>query len=305
MKASVGVCVVALTAMVFSAAAQQTLTTDREAVTFNHHEQTASVQVLRAGRPVQINRVTGYRFLVGDHNYSHMISVRPEDGRLRVTPTYQLEVGTYLLSVDTNAGRINLTVNAPLAQLEDSLEARAARAGVSKHEMMQMLGLSTPDPRERMRLSLPATYYEGQTLVVDMPARPGRHYTWLVNDQVVKEGHGKSELEYTFRQPGDYVVELIERENGIVIASAGDVTRVLSLPTRTVEVRAGTEFVATAPEGYRRYAWVSNGRDIGNGRQMRYYVPAPGEYDLEVISEDPVSGPRDQFSRARYHIVAR
>lgn len=288
-----------------AAIAQQTLTTSPKTVTFTTQEQVASVQVLKNGQPVKIDRVRGYQFLVGKNSYDHMVSVKAENGDIRIKPTYQLEVGTYRLAVNTNAGRVLIDVRAPLSQMSDSLEARAKHAGVSPETMKKMLGLASPNPRDTIKIVLPARYYEGQTLVLTMEENPNRHCTWTVNGDVVEEGLGKNKLVYTFKEPGDYTISYTERENGNIIAAADGDTTVEPMPAVAVEVPAHAEFIARAPDGYRRYAWRSNGTTIGNDREIRYRVGEPGIYEIEVLSEEPLTGPQDQYCRARYRIVAK
>lgn len=285
-----------------AAAAQQTLTTNPESVAFNTQDQAVLVEALRDGQPVRIDLVRGYQFLVGTNTYEYMISVAAEDGKLRIKPTDQLEVGSYLFTADTNAGKIAMNVYAPLAKMPDSLEARAALAGVTTEEMKALLGLSTANPREVVELGLPPLYYEGQTLTLPMAPHPGRHYTWTVNGKVAREGADGHDLAYTFREPGEYVVTYVEREGGTVVASAVASTRVIPLPPLAVDVKPGSDVVLQAPDGYRRYAWTSNGKTIGAGRELRYRFSDPGLYDIEVRGEDPVAGPADQFSRTRYRV---
>jgi len=299
------ICLAAAVLTVSAAVAQQTLTTSPEAVTFTTQEQVASVQVLKSGRPVEIDRVRGYQFLVGKNTYGHMITVKAENENIRIKPTEQLEVGTYTLAVNTNAGRVLIDVRAPLSGMSDSLQARAERAGVAPETMKQMLGLASANPREAVAFTLPQRYYEGQTLVLTMKEHPDRYYTWAVNGEVVEEGLGKNELVYTFKEPGDYLISYTERENGNIIAAAAGDTIVEPIPAVAIEMPAYSEFVARAPDGYRRYAWRSNGATIGNGREVRYRLNEPGIYEVEVLSEDPMTGRPGQFSRTRYRIVAR
>lgn len=288
-----------------AAAAQPTLMTEPETVTFTTQEQGEVVEVFRNGAPVKITSVSGYQFLVGENTYEHMIRVTVEDGKLRIKPTAQLEVGSYLLRVNTNAGRVAMDVYAPLSEMPDSLEARAERAGVSAEQMKTLLGLATEDPRAAVSLGLPRVYYEGQTLVLSMPPQAGRHYTWGVNGKVVREGVGENELVYTFREPGEYLITYAERDNGKVTASGAGTTVVRPLPVVAVELPANTQFIARAPDGFRRYAWISNGAAIGNGREIRYLLPGPGVYEIEARAEEPVAGPYDQFSRTRYRVVVK
>jgi len=295
----------ALLLLCAAAAAQQTLITDPETVTFNTQDQVALVQVLRNGHPVNVTGVRGYQFLVDQNTYEHMIQVAAENGKLRIKPTNQLEVGSYLLVVNTNAGRVAIDVYAPLAEMPDSLEARAARAGVTPEQMKTLLGLSTENPRTAVSLGLPPVYYEGQTLVLSMPPQPGRHYTWGVNGNVVREGVGENELVYTFREPGEYVITYAERDSGNVTASAAGTTLVRPLPAVAVELAPNTDFIARAPDGFRRYGWISNGAAIGSGREIRYRLPGPGVYEIEALAEEPVAGPYDQFSRTRYRVVVK
>ncbi|MCX5771049.1 MAG: hypothetical protein NTZ09_12370 [Candidatus Hydrogenedentes bacterium] len=295
----------ALLLLCAAAAAQQSLITDPETVTFNTQDQTTLVQVLRNGLPVNITSVSGHQFLVGRNTYEYMIKVTAEDGKLQIKPTNLLEVGSYLLIVNTNAGRVAMDVFAPLAEMPDSLEARAARAGVSPEQMKTLLGLSTGDPRSAVSLGLPPVYYEGQTLVLTMPPEPGRNYTWAVNGKVVREGVGENEFVYTFREPGEYLVTYAERDNGKVTASAAGTTVVRPVPAVVVELPPNTEFIARAPDGFRRYAWISNGQAIGAGREINYLPTGPGVYEIEVRAEDPVAGPYDQFLRTRYHVVVK
>lgn len=288
-----------------AAAAAQSLITDPETVTFNTQDQVVLVQVARNGQPVQIASVSGYQLFVGKNTYEYMINVTAENGKLRIKPTDQLEVGSYLLVVNTNAGRVAIDVFAPLAEMPDSLEARAARAGVTPEQMKTQLGLCSAATGRLVSLGLPPVYYEGQTLVLTIPPQGERHCTWAVNGKVVLEGVGKNGLVYTFRDPGEYLITYAERDNGAVTASAEGSTLVKPQPAVAVELPANTEFIARAPDGFRRYAWISNGADIGNGREIRYRLPGPGVYEIQALAEEPVAGPPDQFSRTRYRVVVK
>ncbi len=133
-------------------AAAQPLTTNPEIVTFNTLDQVALVQVLRNGQPVNITSVSGHQFNVETHTYEYMVTVKAEGGKLRIKPTNQLEVGTYQLTVTTNAGKVSMPVHAPLAEMPESLEARAKKAGVTTEQMKTMLGLATLNPRTKVSL---------------------------------------------------------------------------------------------------------------------------------------------------------
>lgn len=278
------------------------VTADPSAVVFQNLSQSATVAVKDGDAVVPITSVRGHELYVHEHTYGYMIDVAVADGSLRITPK-ELEVGSYVLVVNTNAGEVRVNVYAPLSDLPNTYEEQAAMLGIGVDELKMRLGVTGTLSREDIAIDLPPVYYVGQTIRVNVA--PRQHtMTWGINGQVVTEGVNANTFEYTFTEPGDYLLTYVESRDGGVIASDTAVTRVLATPPVTMTVSPVTEVNLTGPDGYATYTWTHDGTVVGRERFLRFKPPAAGEYRIACKAEGPAGG-GTSFHETRYLIQAR
>jgi hypothetical protein len=275
------------------------LTAEPGSVLFESLEETATVSVMDNGSPVAIESVKGHELYVGENTYGYMIDVSAESGKLRIRPKI-LEAGSYLLVVNTNLGEVRVNVYAPLSALPNTYEEQAAMLNIPVEELKQRLGVTQTLARSAFNIDLPPVYYVGQTLRITLePSQNTR--TWSINGAVVTEGVNANQFDYTFKEPGDYLLTYVESRDGAVVASDTAVTRVMAMPPVVTEVKPNTEVILNGPQGYTAYTWTAGGPLIGQDRVLRYKAVAPGEYTLTCRAEGSAKG-GDTFEEVRYVI---
>lgn len=293
-----GICrIVCIAVFAITPAVALALTADPPAVVFESLDETATVTAMENGSPVPIESVKGHELYVAEHTYGYMIKVAAADGKLKITPDV-LEVGSYVLVVNTNAGEVRVDVYAPLTALPNTYEKQAAMLGIGVEELKTQLGLTDTLSRERVSIGLPPIYYVGQTMRIDMQASQNT-MTWGVNGKVVKEGKNANQFEYTFQEPGDYLVTYVESRDGGVIASDTSVTRVIPQPTIVTEAKPNTQVALMGPSGYSSYTWTHNGAEVGRGQVLNYRPSGAGEHVLVCKAEVPADG-GNGFQETRY-----
>jgi hypothetical protein len=282
-----------------------TATPDR--VTFTSPDQSATIALSSDGSPVLALDVRGWRFLVNNHDYQHMILVEKKDGAIMIRPSAALEVGSYDLSIDTAHGPVTVRVYAPLSDLPDVVEKTAALTGMSEKRVEERLGLTTSLRPEETLIELPPVYYEGQSMDVHMPLEPGRAGAWFVNGELVAEGSENNALAYTFNEPGEYVLIYMETENRdgqtLAVGRARAYTRVVPVPSVTVETAVNTEMEYLPPAGYQNHLWRLDGEQVSTEPTLKHVFIVPGTYIVECQASSPHQGRSEEFVRVRYHTV--
>jgi plastocyanin len=261
-----------------------------------------SVEVVRVSSgPVKVN---GWRLMVDDSNYSHMVRVTSDGDTLRITPTDTAEVGTYDLLIDTSRGPVRIALHLSLRDEEGLLESATQELG-DRNKAMHAVGLTTTIPHETVTTTwtLPPQYKPGETLVLSAPAdEPGTVYRWVVNDTVVVEGQPK--LEYRFSDEGQYNVRLERQapEGRWVRVSEGN-TFVSSSAAVAMTAEVGQRINFTGPEGFTSYEWSHDGTVISRAREATIKFDTAGVYSVFCRAQQPASQPGTDFMMVRYEVT--
>jgi hypothetical protein len=274
------------------------------ALTFEARDVTKTVSLVSEGQPLAAADITGTSFLVENHTYDHMISVKPVEGGIEVTPTDQMEIGSYILQVKTPHGEIAIPVYTPLSDLETSLESRARERGITVEQLKEELGMANrPMGRERVDVIMPSVVYAGKKIIIPMETSQERRYEWTLNGQPLLEGIGPHTLRYTFEEPGLYVFHFNEYEGDTLVASGREVVTVIpeKAVTGAVERDAAVEFLA--PEGYAQYNWFVNGEPSGSGYKLACKLREPGLHVIDVEARTPRPGLDDDYRKVVYQIL--
>ncbi len=287
-------------ALFCTAHATADVTAEPDVLRFDSRSDSATVQLRSNGEALPADALLGQRLLASGHDYAYMFTYDKSDGALKLTPTGELEVGSYDLVLDTSAGHATVKVYAPLAEMESVVEKAASHPGISMQEARQRLGLTTTLPRVQVDIGLPPVYYEGQALHLHMPHDANRVYEWGVNGVVLKQGPGESAFTYVFEEPGNYLISYVEKEEGNVVAAELEATTVVPLPPVAWKVEPGQTAVLMGPAGYAAYVWTVDGKEHSRNREFKHTFEQAGQYVIECISTGPADGPATCFLRHRY-----
>ena len=275
-------------------------------LTFNRQTDTFEVRLTDAGEPLAAADIEATRFMVGESNYGRMISVTPIEGGIRIAGTGFLEVGTYLLVIETRRGTTSLSVRVPLKGETSILDQRTQALGGAKDEAMREIGLSTPVTRGSMRFILPQRYIVGQGLRLAAPGEPGLVYRWLVNGGLEAEGAGALELTYIFTAESDYTVRLEQRSiSGDWKLACESTTMAEQSTTVDATAKPGQRMTFTAPEGYGKYSWTLDDKPVGKERKAVITFPTAGTYAIVCRCEDRSSDIPGSFYNVRYEVTAK
>ncbi|MBI5092537.1 MAG: hypothetical protein HZB26_08860 [Candidatus Hydrogenedentes bacterium] len=283
------------------------VTADPASATFTSPQQSATIKLTAAGAPIPAKDIRSWQFLASGHDYKHMLSVEKMDGALKIAPSKTLEVGSYDLNIETAQGSVIVQVLAPLSDVPDVVEKMAALTGQSEKKIEEKMGLATATSRSEIKIDLPPVYYEGQTLELTVPAKPGPGHAcvWFMNGDSVAEGPERNSLTYTFKEPGEYVLIYIEtaKENDktVAVARAKAHTRVVPVPGVSTEVAVNTETEFTTPPGYQKYVWRIDGKEVSREPALKHTFKEAGVHTVECLASSPDKGPAQGFLRTRYN----
>ncbi len=297
--AAVFACICLVGALETSAATAQVKAEPR-VLTFNTLDQEHKVRLSAGGGDVSVR---GCKLLAGDHDYDHMISCTGKGGTITVKPTGRLEIGTYDLVINTNAGKAIVRVNAPLDGLLKDLESMAKSESVAVNTLKERLGLTTPSPHPRLALELPQIYYLGQVLEVSIENVLGHSYEWSINGETVVKGPHANTLRYTFKEPRRYIVTCTELKNGRIVAFESADTQVVMEKVIDWEISVNTTIKAAGPEQFTKYTWRIDGETVSNDDVLEHKFREPGEYLIECLASAPVEGPEGGFRHIRYALT--
>jgi len=287
--------------LLFSATeAAMALEADPPRIEFKTHTDSVAIALSHDGKPVAASAVQSVKLYVDPHDYDHMIEVEKADGRITVRPTPMLELGSYDLAIATTYGEVRVGVLALRTIVDESLEARAARQGVTVEAIKAQLGISQPLGKDRVELNLAQLYYAGQTLEVTLPVPEGRTAQWSVNgDVIAAEG---DTLRYVFEHPGIYDFGYVEKQDGNTMAFAVDSVQVIPEPRIPVSVETGTALTLRPPQGYTRFAWTQDGEKAGTNASWTGTFETPGLHEITVHASEPAAGTAQAFRVVTYAV---
>lgn len=272
-------------ALMLMAAGAQALEVKPGQIEFTKIEESATLTLTHNGAPVPTSSIQSVKLYVGNYDYDHMIAFSKSDGKVTVRPTEMLELGMYNLVIKTGQGDATVAVRALQRIVDESLEAQAARQGVSVADVKAQLGISQPLGLERINLGLPELYYKGQTLAIAMDLAPGREAIWRVNGVVVPAPDGR--LAYTLEQVGVYDVAYLEKEGERTVALGLDSVTVAPEPPVQLKAETGTTVQLMAPEGFGIYAWTRDGAAVEGDLLWSGAFEQPGIYQVVVRASSP------------------
>lgn len=270
-------------------------------ITFDSIQESARIALTHNRSPVPASAVQSVKLYVGNHDYDHMIQVSREDGAITVRPTGMLELGTYDLAIRTTSGETRIPVYALLQIVDASLEARAARLGVTVEEVKARLGISQAVGQDRVSLNIPDLFYVGQALEMTIPLQAGRTARWMING-TAHTAAGET-FRFVFEQPGTYDIGYLESANGKTVAVGLDTALVVPEPAVRTSVAAGTKLTLHAPAGYQDLVWTLDGEPAGAGADWSGEFTAPGEHTVSVRASNPAPGTRQAFRMVTYKIT--
>lgn len=259
-------------------------------VTFTSLQDQSTIQLKSGGEALPGSAVQEWKLYVNEHDYDHMVEVQKGDEALTVSPSGDMEVGTYTLEIQTAKGKAEVKVHAPLTTLESIVERKAEQTGITVQQARDRFGLTSESPRADIMLDVPPIYYEGQVLTLAVPATPGQTHEWLVNGDVVHEGPNALTFALLFADTGDYFIGYRARKGDAITASDVAYTTVLSLPPTVIETNEGQTVQLQAPRGYQKYTWMmATGPVLGSGRILRHKFDTPGIH--RVVCRAEKAGP--------------
>ena len=277
--------------------------------TFTSPQQSATISLANNGTPIPAKDIRGWQFIASGHDYKHMLTVEKMDGALKIAPGKTMEVGSYDLNIETVQGPVNVQVFAPLSDVPDVIEKTAALTGMSENKVKEKLGMMTTFLREETQVDLLPVYYEGQTLQLTMEAKPGHLCSWFMNGEPVAEGTDRNVLVYTFKEPGEYVINYIEskKENGEIKSAtcATAHTRVVPVPANPIVVTVNTETEFAPPPGYQKHVWSIDGQECSTEPALKHAFREPGVHTVECLASSPSKGPAEGFLRVRYNTTVK
>jgi hypothetical protein len=295
---------VAAAATSLMVAAQAAVQTNPSEVTFQRQDESRLLELEANGEPVPAGAVNGFDFLVGEHTYEHMMSMEPRDGAVVLRPTDMLEVGSYLMVIKTDYGNARVQVYAPLSELPNTLEKQADALGISVQELKERAGLVTELPVKMVDVQLPAIYYVGQVVRLEMPKREGHTYQWTVNGEIVASGPDANALHYTVREAGPLIVQFSERSGEkMLIASAAASAMAAKQPPVEVAVDEGQPLMLQAPQGFNSHQWRHGDATLGRDAVLKHVFEEPGEYKIELRASDSVGRDDLEFVDQTYHVT--
>ncbi|MGC8739117.1 MAG: hypothetical protein ACP5UA_10805 [Candidatus Hydrogenedens sp.] len=272
-------------------------------ITFHDLNQEVTVKIFYKNQPLKKEHIKNWSFLAGENKYNHMIHVQILDDKIVITPRL-LETGTYDLVIETTFGKSIIAVYAPLDKLPDTLENRAKKEGIPVDELKKQLGLATPIHRVDIYLEVPPLHYEGQTLVIHLERNPDLLYIWRVNHQVIKQGEGESTFEFTFPEPGNYTIEVEEKDADILLGKASAETKVISYDPIPLQVKMKQPLKLISAEGYSSYTWKVDGviqKEDKNTITLKFN--AEKKYIVECVAKGPKGGNPQSFFRTIYEVA--
>lgn len=274
-------------------------------VIFYDTDQHAEIRLFAEGMPLAPSSMRGWRLLVGDSSYSHMLRVTPKEEVLIVQPSESAEVGSYLLVIDTARGMASVEVYTPLSDQASIVEVLARRMNMGMDEARTRLGLTTRGIGiEEITLSLPPVHYQGQILRMDMETAPGRQSVWKVNGEQFPAGAEANRLEHTFTEPGPRLIAYEEYEGGRLRASGAGLTEVVAEPPLAHEAQVGARVTFHAPAGYENYTWWVDGKEAAVGALCEQVFKFPARHLVKVRASQPAARDGFAFREVVYEVHA-
>lgn len=269
-------------------AATAELTAEPAKLIFNNFDAQQLVQLRLDGQILPMDVVRDWSLLAGERNYTHMISVTPTKDGLIIGPSATAEVGSYLLIINTKHGPVQIDVETPFKEHETIIEKTAKDLGVSEEEVRANLGVSQQFQRQDVTLNLPATYYTGDMLEVEVPANGGHRSVWKINGNTVLEGQDQLVLKQMLTVAGPLEVTYEEWNGNALIASASAQSQVLQRPAMRFETTVNTPTTFRGPANYETYSWYVDNEMCCHQPAITRVFETAGTYHVTCVSSQPL-----------------
>jgi len=283
----------------------QVLRAEPELVEFHAQTDSGLVALYLGNTPYPASKMQGWRFMVDDNFYNHMIKVEVEDERLRIRPSAELEVGQYTLHVSTPAGEVAIMVRAPLDEDENVVDRLAAQSGISKEMAQKKLGLSDTIGEAKFEFQIPESFHLGKTLKLETSGPAETKCVWKLDGEVVLEGENERKFKREFWEVGEYQLEYTETVNGETTAEGKATVKVVEPTPIPMQAPVGVKISIIGPEGYAKYSWILDGKLISEARTLEYKFDAPGPYSLISKATEPMDDGKFDNSYNHYQVDAQ
>ncbi len=295
-------CLVFVLVVSLGAFSHATVTAEPDVLVFHNTNQAETVVLMCDGKSVPSESIRGWQFLVEHRNYNHMLLVTPAAEGLRIQPSADAEVGSYILAIDTSEGSVCIRVYMPLSDQQSSIEALAKRMNIPVEEIHKQMGITQRLGRDVITLNLLPVYYLGQRIQVDMPGSAARTALWKVNGKTVQEGRDAYKLDYVATEPGPLLLTYEEKENDTLVATASALTEISAEPPIPCEIQIYTTLSLQAPPGFAEYAWMMDDSPVATGSTFSHTFTKPGEHTITIKCTVPTSPGAYAFREVRYAV---
>lgn len=292
-----------LAAIAASGAAAATLAAEPASVTFDRAGMSATLKILADGQPLPAGEITGFRLMVGNSDYRHMFRMSKADGTVTLTPSPTVEVGSYDLAITTARGDVWAKVYTPLSDHQTSLQKLALRLDVPLEDLKRQIGMTRDLPQSRIELTLPPVFYTGQVFHLEMPGGGEVRRVWKLNGEVVREGGDAVSVTHVFKEPGPFLLEYAEYQNGRRVAEVGELIEVVEEPPLPVTVAARTTLTLNSPEGYAKYSWTLDGQMVSADPTFVRAFDEPGTHTVVLLAESPAAGQPGEFRKIVHKVT--
>ena len=252
------------------------------------------------GSAIPAGNISALKVMVNEHDYDHMFDMEAKGDTVVITPTDQLEIGSYTLVLKTAHGNATIKAEAPLSDLPGTIEYRAEELGITPEALRRAMDIADPVDGRVVDIKIPSVYYLGQKVDVAMNVDSTNEYAWSVDGKTVQFGYGDHDFEYTFMDTGYYFITYREFSDGEMVTETSDAVVVVAEPAVAHEARKNQAVEFPAPDGYARYAWHVGGRFVDDGDQFTTTFAETGSYVVECYAHTEAIGPRDDFRKVTY-----
>ncbi|MBX7258913.1 MAG: hypothetical protein K1Y02_21300 [Candidatus Hydrogenedentes bacterium] len=280
-----------------------------DTVSFSSMDDTATIQVMSGDVPLAAEAVKNARIMIDNRDYSEQfIITRSKSGPASITikPNPQTaQVGGFTLRIGTASGEVTAAVLTPFDKLPGMLENQAKAQGLTVDQLKAKLGMTQAFGRNTLSITLPEFVYEGYAFNVSLENGSDNEFTWTVDGSVALQGPGKSELSHVFEKSGDHVLSVVEKKGSGIVASWEGVLKVVAQAPLEWTVPAKTQITVPGPEGFKKYTWRVDGKEVSSDRVLKYSFAARGTSTIECMAEQPDQGNPNEFRRLKWSTTVK
>lgn len=285
------------------------LTASPDTVSFSNMEDVATVRLMYGDAPLASEAVRSARIMIDNRDYSgQFVITRSTSGPAIVTirPNPETaQVGSFSLRIGTASGEVKVPVLTPFDALPGMLENQAKAQGMTVEQLKAKLGMTRAFDRNTLSVGLPESFIEGYAFNVTLPNGNDHEYVWTVDGAVVLQGAGKSALSHVFDKPGDHVISVEEKKGQGIVASWEGVLKVVAQTPMKWTVPAKTAVTVPGPEGFGKYTWQVDGKDVSTARELTYTFASKGKATITCVATEPERGNPAEFRKFTWETVVK